>query len=37
MTSNNTELVEQTALRLQSKISGIDSLIETYKYQDLKK
>lgn len=37
MTSNNTELVEQTALRLQSKISGIDLLIETYKYQDLKK
>jgi len=36
MTSNNIELVEQTATRLRSKISGISNIIETYKYQDLK-
>lgn len=36
MTSNNTELVEQTTVRLQSKIQGIDSIIVTYKYQDLR-
>ncbi len=36
LTSNNTELVEQTRDRFRDNVRGLSGIIETYKYQDLK-